>query len=164
MPHELKRLVDLRQWREHEALRALAAQREALRKTEQQREDERMALQRIEQAARDAREQLCRGAAGPVKAADAHLLLNFAASRRHRARDALLSVRRADAEVAQAQQRVKSAHDAWQQRARAHTKMRHQNDELSRVEAAAAMRRSEDSIADEHLEGWIARRASVATA
>ncbi len=164
MPHELKRLVDLRQWREHEALRVLSAQREALRKTEQQREDERMALQRIEQAARDAREQLCRGAAEPVKAADAHLLLNFAASRRHRARDALLGVRRADAEVAQAQQRVMAAHDAWQQRARAHTKMRHQNDELSRVEAAAAMRRSEDSIADEHLEGWIARRASAATA
>jgi hypothetical protein len=163
MPHELKRLVSLRQWREHEALRALSAQREALRRTEAQRERERLAMQRIEESAREAREQLCCGAAAPVKAADAHLLLNFAASRRHRAREALLGVRRADAEVAQAQQRVSAAHEAWQQRARAHTKMRHQNDELTRIETTAALRRHEDAMADEHLEGWIARRASAAS-
>jgi hypothetical protein len=163
MPHELKRLVDLRQWREHEALRALSAQRDALRQTKQQRENERLAMQRIEESARNARDQLCGGTAVPMKAADAQLLLNFAASRRHRARDALLGVRRADAEVAQAQQRVKAAHDAWQQRARAHTKMRHQNDELTRIEAVAAMRRSEDALADEHLEGWMGRRPSGAS-
>jgi hypothetical protein len=156
MPHELKRLVDLRAWREREAQRALVAQRDALRRSELQRERERAALQRIENSARAAREELC-AAAAPVKAADAHLLLNYAASRRHSARDALLSVRRADAEVQQAQQRVDAAHASWQQRARAHTKMRHQSDELARVHAAAALRRSEDAIADEHLEGWVGR-------
>ncbi len=159
MPHELKRLVDLRAWRELQAQRALCAQREALRAAEQQRERERLALQRIENSARDARDHVC-SAAAPVRAADAHQLLAYAASRRHSARDALLSVRRADAEVSQAQQRVHDARDTWQQRARAHTKMRHQSDTLTRTEAAIALRRSEDASADEHLESWITRQAA----
>jgi hypothetical protein len=158
MPHELKRVVDLRAWRERDAERALCAQRAALRAAEQQREQERLALQRIEASARDAREQLC-GAATPMTGADAQQLLAYAASRRHTARDALLSVRRAEAQVAQAQQHVHDARDAWQQRARAHTKMRHQSDTLARSQAALALRRSEEAGAEEHLEGWITRSA-----
>jgi hypothetical protein len=159
MPHELKRVVDLRAWREQQADRALRAQREALHAAEQQRQREQLALQHIEESARGARAHLGEAAA-PMKAADAHALLAYAASRRHGAREALLSVRRAEAEVAQAQQQVQAARETWQQRARAHTKMRHQSNALVRTAAATALRRSEEAGAEEHLEGWITRRTA----
>jgi hypothetical protein len=40
-------------------------------------------------------------------------------------------------------------------------KMSHQHDELARDESARATRRGEEASADEHLDGWIARRAGV---
>jgi hypothetical protein len=163
MPHELQRLVDLRAWRERAAERALAAERDLLRCAERQREREQQALARIERSARDARERLC-SEASPSSVADANQLLAYAASRRHAAVDATLSVRRAEGEIAQAEQRVAGARDTWQQRARAHAKMRHHHEALARDEAAATVRRTEDARADEHLDGWIARQARRAGA
>ena len=162
MPHELKRLVDLRRFREAEAERVLGRQRAALLAAEQQRERDRQALQRIEDSARDARQSLAEP--GLLKAGAAHDLLAYAASRRHGARDAVLRVRRADAEVAQAERQVQAARDDWQLRVRAHAKMREQAQALARVQASLALRRQEDALADEHLEGWLARQLAAGPA
>jgi hypothetical protein len=160
MSGKLARVVELRAWRERQAQCTLCEQRDALLAVEQQAERERRALQAIEDSARQAREQLC-STTTPQKATDANAHLAYAASRRHQARGAALTVRRAEAGVLQAQERVDGARQAWQQRARAHTKMSHQHDALARDESARATRRGEEASADEHLDGWIARRAGV---
>jgi hypothetical protein len=158
MSVKLARVVELRAWRERQAQRALCEQRDALLAAEQQAERERQALQAIEDSARQAREQLCSTAIAQ-RADEAHVHLAYAARRRHQARSAALTVRRAEADVVQAHASVDAARQAWQQRARAHTTMSHQHDTLAHDESARATRRSEEASADEHLEGWIARRA-----
>ncbi len=160
MSGKLARIVELRAWRERQAQRALCEQRDALLAAEQQAERERRVLQAIEDSARAAREQLCKPAT-PLTATDANAHLAYAASRRHQARSAALTVRRAEAGVVQAQGLVDDARETWQQRSRAHSKMSHQHDELARDESARATRRSEEASADEHLDGWIARRAGA---
>ncbi len=160
MSGRLACVVELRAWRERQAQRALREQRDALLAAKQQAEFERQALQTVEDSARQAREQVC-NTATPLKATAANAHLAYAARRRHQARGAALTLRRAEAGVVQAQELVDAAREAWQQRARAHTKMCHQLDELVRDESARAMRRSEEASADEHLDGWIARRAGA---
>jgi hypothetical protein len=160
MAGKLARVVELRAWRERQAQRALCEQRDALDAAKWQAELERQALRRIEDSARQAREQLC-ATDTPLKATDANGHLAYAASRRHQARGAALIARRAEADVVQAQARVDGAREAWQQRARAHSKMCRQHDELVRDEQARTTRRGEEASADEHLDGWIARQAGA---
>jgi hypothetical protein len=160
MSGKLARIVELRAWRERQAQRALCEQRDALRTAELQAECERQALEAIEISARQARDRLC-STTTHLNTNDANAYLAYAASRRMQARGAVLAVRRAQADVVQAQEGVHVAREAWQQRARAHSKMCHQRDELVRNDSARAMRRSEEASADEHLDGWIARQAKT---
>lgn len=160
MAHKLAKVVELRAWRERQAQRALGEQRAYLHAAEQQAESERRALQRIEDSARQAREQLC-AAGAPFTAADAIAHLAYAASRRHQARSAVLNVRRAEADTVHAQERVDESRAAWQLCARAHSKICLQRDELVRDELARTARRAEEASADEHLDGWIARRSGA---
>jgi hypothetical protein len=158
MSTDLAKLVRVRALRKEQAEREWQRERAVLRQAQAKSDEERGAMRAIEQKARAQQQALCEGVR---QSSEALMAVQFVAGQRILARQAMLRVHRADAEVAKVRTKAQTAHDLWQQRARAHEKMKLQHETMrgegKRVEAT----KTDESIAEEHLDAWIARSMAV---
>jgi hypothetical protein len=159
--HDLRRLVTIRELRKDRAERELRREREALHQAQAKVDAERQALVDLQQRARAQHEGLCDG---KRRAGDAAVALNFIAAQHLQARQVTLRMHRASAETAQVSQKVDAAHDAWRQRARSHEALKLQEQTLRKADDLVALTRSEEAVAEEHTDAWIARAMAAAQA
>jgi hypothetical protein len=154
MSRDLGRLVTIRGLRKDRAERELRRECEALRQAQAKVDGERRALVDLEQRARAQQSSLCDG---QRRAGEAFMALNFVAAQRLQAKQVTLRMHRASAETALVQQRVESAHEQWRRRARAHEALKTQDDTLRRREALQDQARTDEAVAEEHIDAWIVR-------
>jgi hypothetical protein len=154
MSHDLKRLVTIRALRKDRAERELRREREALQAVQAKLNAERQALVDLELRARAQQESLCDG---NRQAGEAAMALNFATAQHLQAKQVRLRMHRASAETAQASKKVDAAHDAWRQRARSHEALKLQEEMLRKKNELLLLTRSEETVAEEHTDAWIAR-------
>jgi hypothetical protein len=161
MPHDLRRLVTIRELRKDRAERELRREREALHQAQAKVDAERQALLDLEQRSRAQHDGLCDG---KRLASDAFMALNFIAAQRLQAKQVTLRMHRASAETSQVSQKVDAAHDAWRQRARSHEALKVQEEALRKQGELKALTQIEEVVAEEHTDAWITRALAAAHA
>jgi hypothetical protein len=154
MPHDLRRLVTIRELRKDRAERELRREREALRAAQAKVDAERQALRDIERQSRKHHDGLCDGRRSASEAATA---LNFIAAQHLHAKQVRLRMHRESAETAQVSKRVEAAHEAWRQRARSHEALKVQEETLRKQSESKALTQAEELVAEEHTDAWITR-------
>lgn len=154
MLRDLDRLVTIRALRLARAERELRQERAVLEKARAKVEAERHQLVEIEIQSRHQQESLC---LGKRRADEAFMAMNFVLAHRLMAKQVKLRVNRAAAETAQALKQVEDAHEQWRRRAKAHDALKTQEETLSKKNEMLSLARSDEAIADEHIEAWIAR-------